>query len=270
MVPELVAAYFAENQNLLWLIVVLLDLSLTLLLYRLYGKMGLYAVVILNIMLCNMMGPKITNIFGFNTTMGAILYSGIYFATDLLGERYGKREANRAVFIGFAVSVLVIVMTQLSLLFQPTTLGERPADLAARAHASQDVLFNMTPRFVLGSLLAYLISQTHDVWLFHVIKDLTAGRHLWLRNNVSTIVSQSIDTVVYAFVVWWGYVSLHEALALGAAKYMFKVIIALLDTPFIYWARSWDIHDKDWNDAAADAPEPALAGLATTLAEAEE
>lgn len=259
MFPPFIHDFFLQQQNLLWILVVLLDLSLTLLMYRYFGKVGLYAVVVLDIMLCNLMGPKITVVFGFNTTMGAILYSGIYFATDLLGERYGRREANRAVMVGFGVSICVVVLSQLSLLFQPTQAPERAAAIATQAHDAQNFLFNMTPRFILGSLLAYLVSQTHDVWLFHRIKDWTGGRHLWLRNNVSTICSQALDTVIYAFVVWWGVVDLKTALALGLAKYFFKVIIALLDTPFIYLARNWNTGAQDWFDAAAPLPEEARA-----------
>lgn len=249
MFPDVLSEFFIGQQNALWVLVVLLDLGLTLVMYRLFGKMGLYSVVILDIMLCNLMGPKITVVFGFNTTMGAILYSGIYFATDLLGERYGRREANRAVMVGFGVSVCVVLLSQLSLLFQPTTAPANAAALATKAHDAQNFLFNMTPRFIFGSLLAYLVSQTHDVWLFHLLKRWTHGRHLWLRNNVSTIVSQALDTVIYALVVWWGVVDLQTALALGLAKYFFKVIIALLDTPFIYLARNWDTHALDWFDA---------------------
>jgi uncharacterized integral membrane protein (TIGR00697 family) len=248
MLPDSLVQFFAQQQDLLWVGVVIVDLGMTLLLYRLFGKMGLYSVVVLNIMLCNLMGPKITVVFGFNTTMGAIIYSGIYFATDLLGERYGRREASRAVMIGFAASICVVVLSQLSLLFQPTAAPANAAALAGRAHEAQGFLFSMTPRFVLGSLLAYYISQTHDVWMFHWLKRKTRGRHLWLRNNASTIVSQALDTVIYALVVWWGVVDLATAIQLGLAKYLFKVIIALLDTPFIYIAREWNTHALDWFD----------------------
>lgn len=253
MLPAELADFFAAHQDFLWVCVVLVDLGMTLVLYRLFGKMGLYSVIVLNIMLCNLMGPKITTVFGFNTTMGAIIYSGIYFATDLLGERYGRREAGRAVMIGFAASVCVVVLSQLSLLFQPTTAPANAAALAGQAHEAQGFLFSMTPRFVFGSLLAYYISQTHDVWMFHWLKRKTRGRHLWLRNNLSTLVSQALDTVVYAFVVWWGVVDLATALQLGLAKYFFKVCIALLDTPFIYLARNWNTHALDWFDTPAVA-----------------
>jgi hypothetical protein len=89
--------------------------------------------------------------------------------------------------------------------------------------------------------LAYLISQSFDVWLFHKVKDWTQGKHLWIRNNLSTITSQALDTVLYAVIVWWGIFDLETAFRLALAKYFFKVFIAAFDTPFIYWARGWDV-----------------------------
>tara|TARA_B100000902_G_C27106999_1_gene811672 strand:- start:545 stop:955 length:411 start_codon:yes stop_codon:yes gene_type:complete len=127
----------------------------------------------------------------------------------------------------------------------PATAPETAA-LALNIHEATATLFDFTPRFVLGSLLAYLLSQRFDVWIFHVIKKKTQGHHLWLRNNVSTILSQAIDTVIYGVVVWWGVVDFTTAMQLALAKYFFKILIALIDTPFIYLARDWDVEDKDW------------------------
>ena len=70
---------------------------------------------------------------------------------------------------------------------------------------------------------------------------------LWLRNNASTMSSQLVDTALYSVVVWWGIFDFRTAVELAFAKYIFKVIIAAVDTPFIYWARNWDVKDKDWS-----------------------
>ena len=252
MAPETLADFAGAHQNALWIFVVLLDLGVTLLLFKVFGKTGLYAVIVLNIMLSNLIGPKITVIFGFNTSMGVIIYSGIYFATDLLGERYGKREANRAVFVGFAVSVMVVTFGLLSLFFIPTPDPQKHK-FASDVHDALSMLFSYTPRFVFGSLLAYLVSQTHDVWMYHYLKTKTKGKHMWLRNNVSTMTSQAIDTVIYGLVVWWAIFDLRTAMELALVKYVFKVIIALLDTPFLYWARTWDVSARDWHDESAPA-----------------
>jgi uncharacterized integral membrane protein (TIGR00697 family) len=240
-----ITEWFQFHQEFLWFFTIVADLSFAIILFRLFGRQGLYASIVISLLLANLQGPKLTEIFGMQTSMGVILYSSIYFATDLLSERYGKREATRAVMIGFVVSVIIIVMISISLMYLPATNPET-AGLAQSMHQATATLFTFTPRFVLGSLLAYLISQRFDVWIFHKIKTKTQGRHLWLRNNASTMVSQAIDTLIYGIVVWWGVVDFTTAMQLALAKYLFKVIIALVDTPFIYLARDWNVDAKDW------------------------
>lgn len=238
MIPAEIQEFFQANQDLLWVTTVLLDLAVTVLMYRIFGRQGLLACIVLAILLANLQGPKLTTILGFQTSLGVIFYSGIFFATDLLSEKYGRMQANRAVIIGFAVSVIAVLMLSIALEFQPTTDPETAAMSNDIQNAFATIL-NFTPRFVFGSLLAYLISQTFDVWFFHFIKKRTHGRHLWLRNNLSTMSSQIIDTLIYSLVVWWGVVELSTAIQLGIVKYGFKLAIAAFDTPFIYWARSW-------------------------------
>lgn len=230
--------FLTQHQLLLWTVTVFTDLGFAVLCYRLFGRTGLYGVVIFSLLLANIMGPKLTVIAGLQTSMGVILYSSIFFATDLLSEKYGRAEANRAVMLGFFISITLIVMTQISMQFLPSTRPETSV-FAQSVHAATVTLFDYTPRFVLGSLLAYLLSQTFDVWVFHRIREATNGRHLWLRNTGSTLLSQAIDTLIYGLVVWWGLVDLATALALAGAKYVFKFAIAVIDTPFIYLACRW-------------------------------
>jgi len=248
MIPNCVFDFFSTHQNLLWIITIAIDLGATLIIYRLFGKVGLYGVVVLNIILSNLQGPKLTVIFGMPTSLGLIIYSGIYFSTDLLSEKYGKKEANIAVLLGFASSLVVILLMSMSLLFTPAAINPDQQEYAQSVHNSLELLFGYTPRFLFGSLLAYLISQSVDVWIFHYIKEKTKGRHLWLRNNLSTLISQALDTVIYSLVVWWGIFDLWTAIQLGLAKYFFKFLIALFDTPFIYWARSWDSRERNWSE----------------------
>jgi uncharacterized integral membrane protein (TIGR00697 family) len=230
--------FLGQHQLLLWILTVFIDLGFAVLCYRLFGRTGLYGVVIFSLLLANIMGPKLTVIGGLQTSMGVILYSSIFFATDLLSEKYGRKEAQRAVLLGFFVSVALVVMTQISMLFLPSSMPQTSA-FALSVHEATVTLFDYTPRFVFGSLLAYLISQSFDVWVFHRIRKATDGRHLWLRNTGSTLLSQAIDTLIYGLVVWWGLVDLVTALQLAGAKYVFKFAIAVIDTPFIYLACRW-------------------------------
>jgi uncharacterized integral membrane protein (TIGR00697 family) len=240
--------FYIANQNLLWLTALAVDLGFTVLMYRLFGKQGLLASIVLAILLANLQGPKLTVILGMQTSLGVIFYSSIFFATDLLSEQYGRAAANRAVLIGFSVSIIIVLMLSIALLFQPSTLPES-AEFSAEIHGAFTSILDFTPRFVFGSLFAYLISQSFDVWCFHAIKKRTHGRFLWLRNNLSTMMSQTIDTVLYSFVVWWGVVDLQTAIKLGIVKYLFKIAIAAFDTPFIYWARSWGRPDEPQPDS---------------------
>ncbi len=252
MLPETFVTFFSENQNLLWLVTLAVDLSLTLLMYRLFGRIGLVAAIVLAILLANLQGPKLTVILGMETSLGVIFYSSIFFATDLLGEKHGRAVANQAVLLGFGVSVIIVLMMSVSLLYLPST-RPKSAVFSSDVHAAFSRILDFSPRFVFGSLLAYLISQSFDVWFFHRVKEWTQGKHLWLRNNLSTITSQALDTVLYAVIVWWGIFDLVYAFQLALAKYVFKIFIAVFDTPFIYWARTWDVPEPVSESGGADA-----------------
>ena len=237
MFPEFIVQFFAANQELLWLTTLVLDLAATVTLYRLFGKTGLQVAIATAIILANLQGPKLTIIFGLETTLGVIFYSSIFFATDVLSENYGRAEARKAVHMGFAVSVIVLVMLSLALMYQPSDRPET-AEFSSNIHEAFATILDFTPRFIAGSLLAYFISQSFDVWAFHKIRNITGEKWLWLRNNLSTMSSQIIDTAIFSLVAWWGTVDLVTALKLGATKYVFKLVIAAIDTSFIYWARA--------------------------------
>ncbi|MFQ6004257.1 MAG: queuosine precursor transporter [Woeseia sp.] len=237
MFPQAIVQFFSANQEALWLTTLLLDLGCTIALYRLFGKAGLQVAIATAIILANLQGPKLTVVFGLQTSLGVIFYSSIFFATDLLSENYGKPAARQAVRMGFAVSVIVLLMLSLALMYLPSDRPET-AEFSSKIHNAFATIIDFTPRFVVGSLLAYIISQSFDVWAFHRIRSATGEKHLWLRNNLSTMSSQVVDTTIYSLVVWWGTVDLVTALQLGAAKYVFKLAIAAIDTVFIYWAKA--------------------------------
>ena len=161
------------DQETLWIITIVYDLSLVLILYRYFGKYGLYTAVILGILLGNLQGGKISELelFGytFKASMGAILYSGIYFATDILNEKFGKKEANRAVMLGFFANIAVMLTLFISIQFKPSDI----TGSALEVHNAIKTLAGYSPAFVIGSLTAYLVSQRFDVWFFHKIKSYT-------------------------------------------------------------------------------------------------
>ncbi|MDC3105948.1 queuosine precursor transporter [Gammaproteobacteria bacterium] len=240
--------FLISNPEALWVITVFYDLLLASLLFYFFGKEGLYLAIVLGIVLSNLQGGKVSDVVIFDRTftvsMGAIMYSGIYFATDLLSEKYGRREANRAVIMGALANIAVMLTLVLSTLFLPSDV----ADSADEVHNAISTLAVYSPIFVIGSITAYLISQLFDVWIFHKIKSITGTRMLWLRNNLSTLLSQALDTFIYTFVwVLAGQLDFSTAAAIALSKYIFKFAIAILDTIFIYMLR--EIKPKNWLSA---------------------
>ena len=227
--------FFLNNPEWLWVITVFYDLLIVVSLFYFFGKNGLYIAVILGIVLGNLQGGKVSDltVFGytFTVSMGAIMYSGIYFATDLINEKYGRPAANEAVILGAIANVVVMLTLVLSTYYLPSEIAKSSDEV----HEAISILALYSPIFVIGSLSAYLISQTFDVWLFHKLKTITQGKYLWLRNNVSTLSSQALDTFIYTFVwVLAGELSFVVAFGIALTKYIFKIFIALIDTIFIY------------------------------------
>ena len=227
--------FFLNNPEWLWVLTVFYDLLIVVGLFYFFGRSGLYIAVILGIVLGNLQGGKVSDleVFGytFTVSMGAIMYSGIYFATDLINEKYGRAFANEAVILGAIANVVVMLTLVLSTYYLPSEIAKS----SDAVHEAISTLAYYSPWFVIGSLTAYLISQTFDVWMFHKLKVLTNGKYLWLRNNVSTLSSQALDTLIYTFVwVLAGDMTFIVALSIALTKYIFKIFIALLDTIFIY------------------------------------
>ena len=124
---------FNLSQESLWLLTVVYDLGLALLLYRFFGKYGLYVAVVLGIVLGNLQGGKVSELVIFGSTykvsMGAILYSGIYFATDLINEKYGRSSANEAVILGAIANVVVMLTLVLSTYYLPSEIAKSSKDV---------------------------------------------------------------------------------------------------------------------------------------------
>lgn len=217
-----------QFNNLLWVAFVLVDLSLALLVYRFLGKLGLYAIIVASVITANIQVLKTVQLFGLVATLGNVLYGSIFFATDILSEIYGKRAARRGVWLGFIGMVLMTLWMQIGLRFVP--------DLSDFAQDSLSTIFGLMPRVAAGSLIAYLVSQHHDVFAFHFWRIRTKGRFLWLRNCASTMVSQAIDTVIFCTVAFWGVFQGGVWLQILATTYVLKWFVAVADTPFIYFA----------------------------------
>jgi uncharacterized integral membrane protein (TIGR00697 family) len=207
---------------LLWIIV---DLALLLLAFTLWGKSGIIAMIASNVVIMNIFVLKGIVLFGLDATGGNVLYASIYLGTDIISEYYGKKEAQKAVLIGFYVSIFFLMASRFILMFEPA-----PWDLY---HDSMSHLFTPVWRIIGASMLAYILSQNLDV-LSYIWLKTKYPRHLWLRNNASTWTSQIIDTVVFCSAAFAGVYETTILLGIILSTYILKIIVAALDTPFLY------------------------------------
>ncbi len=219
------------DNNLIFILTVLVYLGSVLLLYKFFGKSGLYAFAIFSTLLGNIAVCKCVDIFGLATTSGNVLYAATFLVTDILSEKYGKKEASRAVAYSFTIMVLWLAGTQLILSFEPNANDYIDASLK--------VVFGLVPRVTAGSLAGFIVSQNLDVFLYHAIwKKTGSGKtRLWLRNNGSTLISQLVDTVIFTFVAFWGVYPQNVFFSILITTYLFKAIVAIFDTPFMYLSR---------------------------------
>ncbi len=176
----------------------------------------------------------------FALTTGIITYPLTFVITDLVSEIYGKKRADFMVLIGFAMSLLMLVIVQIAIRVPAHPYwvpGEGGFyDSVEGYQTAFESVFSLGPVLVIGSMSAYLCAQLTDNWLFHFWKRRTGGKHLWLRNNGSTVFSQLVDTLVVnsiLFYIGFGW-PLMQGLQIMGTIYVYKVLIALVDTPLIY------------------------------------
>ncbi len=222
--------------NELFIIITLLvSFGGTILFLKVFGKGGLFAWIGIATVFANIEVTIVVHAFGMDQTLGNTLFAATFLATDILSELYGKKEANKGVLAGILTSLTFILLSFLWVHYIP----------AQSDWASEFVhgLFSNTPRMLLSSLIAYVLSEFIDVTLYHAWWKLTekkTGSHtkmLWFRNNFSTLISQLVNILLFNFGAFLGIYSFKELLAITASCYVIYVATSLLDTPFVYIAR---------------------------------
>lgn len=216
--------------ELLWFAMLLANFLLILLLYRFAGKTGLFLWVPIATILANIQVVKMVNLFGMEATLGNIVYASSFLVTDILSENHGREYAKKAVFFGFFSMISFTLLMNMALAFDPSVNDF--------ANGAMQTIFALMPRIALASLAAYLISQFHDIHAYQFWKKkFPAAKYLWLRNNLSTMVSQALDTIVFTLIAFAGVYPWDVFLEICLTTYLLKWLVALLDTPFVYLAR---------------------------------
>lgn len=209
---------------IVWIFATLAIASFSGVLGKKYGVVYPIAIMASLIVIANIAANKIVTFGPFTVPGGVIVFSTTFLITDIISEKWGKKKARQAVWAGFYASIILAISIFIVSAWEPAVFATEMSDMFSK-------VLKLTPRIVLASLAAYLVSQHHDVWAFHFWKKKTKGKHLWFRNNASTIVSQIIDSVIFIIIAFYGVFPL---LPLILGQWVVKVIIAILDTPFMY------------------------------------
>lgn len=191
----------------------------------------LAALFIASLVTCNLIANKFVSVdlgfATFNVSAGVLPYPITFLITDILSEVYGRKKTNAVVASGFIATLLVLLILYLGHSFP--ALENSP--VTEEEYAS---VFRNSWRVISASMLAYLVAQFLDVRLFHFWKRLTNGKHLWFRNNFSTILSQLADTILVTTVIFIGREDFGFIASLVRDGWFFKVICAAADTLVIY------------------------------------
>ena len=164
----------------------------------------------------------------FELSVGIIAYPVTFLVTDLISELYGQKRANQVVVSGFFASVFTTLLVLISA--NANAVEWSPID-----NTTFTKVFGLTGPAFFASMVAYLTAQLIDVRIFHFWKRLTKGKHLWLRNNASTMFSQLVDTSVILIILCSaGVIEWERFYSLWMMGWLFKVLVALIDTPIIY------------------------------------
>lgn len=182
----------------------------------------------------NLLGTKVTTLLGVSVSVGILAYPLTFMITDAVSEVFGKKRAKQIVYSALIAQILVLLLTVIAIKMPPSG-----------RYALNDEyvkIFSGSLRMIIASMIAFVISQQHDIWAFDYWKRKTNGKYLWLRNNLSTFVSQAIDTLLFMFIAFYGIsdkFTVGFILQLSLSYWIFKIIFATIDTPFVYLIVRW-------------------------------
>lgn len=193
----------------------------------------LAGIFITNALVAELIGGKLIQIAGFTFSIGILLWPIVFLTTDLINEYFGKLGVRRLTFltaglISYAFIVLVFAMKIPATDFSPVKDQEF------------NIVFGQSSWIIVGSLVAFIVSQLLDIYIFGQFKKRTGDNHIWLRATGSTVFSQFIDTFLVLGIAFYlhGKITLNQFITIGLTGYFAKLIIAICLTPFIYLAHS--------------------------------
>ncbi|MDC7994606.1 queuosine precursor transporter [Altibacter sp. HG106] len=196
--------------------------------YLILGALFIASLVVSNLIFQKFFSWDFFGIYTFEISVGILPYPITFLITDIISEVYGKKKANLVVTSGIFASFFSLLIVYVAAAVPATEWSPINDSLF-------ETVFGATAIAVFASMMAYLLAQYIDIQIFHFWKRLTKGKHLWLRNNFSTFLSQFVDTFTVLFLLCsFGKIEWSLFGALLVSGFLFKVLVAALDTPLLY------------------------------------
>ena len=208
---------------------IIIVFSILLLCKKLFGKTGVMVWVSLATVLANIITAKNVNIFGLSTAIGTVMFASTFLATDILTEFYSAKDARKAINIGLFSNVILIVSTQIALLYTPSEFDY--------ANDAMKTLFSLNLRISIASAAMYYIANMADIYVFSKIKSMTGGKQLWLRNNIATILCNCLENFGFIGLAFAGIYDFKTIMTIAISTSIVEAIVAVCDTPFLYLAK---------------------------------
>lgn len=191
------------------------------------------------------MNPANLNILGFtmdfNLTAGVVIWPVVFITTDLINEYFGKPGVKRISYLTAGLIAYAFIVIFLTMLLSPADFwhyAKGPDGSTVDMEIAYNKIFGQGQRIIIGSLVAFIIGQLTDVFVFQKLKRVTGNKYLWLRSTGSTLVSQFIDSFVVLFIAFSGVFATSQIVAIGITNYIYKFIAAVALTPLIYVGHS--------------------------------
>ncbi len=209
----------------LGIISIIATFSIVVCMEKMFKKEGLYVWISIATIMANILVCKSIDILGLTASLGNVMFASIFLATDILSEKYDVKDSRKAVMLAIVSQIIFILATTLAVSYIPSK-----TDLS---NESMKTLFSINARVSISSIVMFGASNMLDIYLFEKLKKKFA-KQLWLRNNVSTIISNCLENYFFVFFAFVGIYDYNTILSIATTTSILEIIIAICDTPFMY------------------------------------
>ena len=210
---------------ILGIISLIITFSIIVLIEKFFKKEGLFVWISISTIIANILVCKSVDILGITTSLGNVMFASIFLATDIMSEKYSFKDSRKAIILAVVSQIVFIISTTLAVLYMPSSV-----DLT---NDSMKTLFSINLRVSISSIVMFFASNMFDIFLFEKIKN-KFPKKLWLRNNVSTIISNCLENYFFSIFAFIGIYEFTTILVMATCASVLEMIIAICDTPFLY------------------------------------